>query len=167
MASKKRGCRVSEAGQAGAAIIELALLLPLLLVMVAGIIEFGRTLWYYDALSKATRNAARYLSTVDSAHIGTESGSAGSATTLVANGATQASIPWSGNDQVIITCLDPAGIGKTCVNGSNPGQIKHVRVAVSYPLQLGEWIPFVGPLLDWTANPKYTLAPHTTLRYMY
>ena len=46
----------------GVAAVEFALLLFLLLILVAGIVEFGRAFWYYDALAKATRDGARFLS---------------------------------------------------------------------------------------------------------
>lgn len=45
----------------GAAIIEFALALPLLLAMVLGITEFGRALYEYDTLAKSARTAARHL----------------------------------------------------------------------------------------------------------
>ncbi|UUZ53214.1 pilus assembly protein [Massilia sp. H-1] len=47
--------------QCGGAIIEFALILTILVSVITGILEFGRAFWYYDALSKATRNAARTL----------------------------------------------------------------------------------------------------------
>lgn len=42
------------------AMIELALTLPLLLILMFGIIEFGRLLFVYSAVITATREAARY-----------------------------------------------------------------------------------------------------------
>ena len=40
--------------------VEFALTLPLLLLLVFGVIEFGRLLFYYGAVVTATREAARY-----------------------------------------------------------------------------------------------------------
>ena len=48
--------------QRGAAIIEFALILPLLLVLTFITTEFGRAMYEYNALTKSTRDAARYLS---------------------------------------------------------------------------------------------------------
>jgi len=48
--------------QNGAALIELALVLPLLLVITALATEFGRALYQYNTLTKSVRDAARYLS---------------------------------------------------------------------------------------------------------
>ena len=47
----------------GAALAELAILVPFLVLLVAAVSEFGRFFQNYTTLSKATRSAARYLST--------------------------------------------------------------------------------------------------------
>ncbi len=49
--------------QRGVAMLEFALLLPLLLLVLFGITEFSRALFQYDTLAKTTRDACRYLST--------------------------------------------------------------------------------------------------------
>jgi Flp pilus assembly protein TadG len=49
--------------QRGVAAVEFAILLPLLLLIVFGITEFGRALHYYNTIVKATRDAARYAMT--------------------------------------------------------------------------------------------------------
>jgi hypothetical protein len=46
--------------QRGVAAVEFAILLPVLLLIVFGITEFGRALYYYNTIVKATRDAARY-----------------------------------------------------------------------------------------------------------
>jgi hypothetical protein len=48
--------------QQGVAIIEFALILPLLLLLAMTVTEFGRALYQYDLLAKSVRDAARYLS---------------------------------------------------------------------------------------------------------
>lgn len=48
--------------QHGVALIEFALVLPLLLVLTIIVFEFGRGIMYYNALTKSVRDAARYLS---------------------------------------------------------------------------------------------------------
>ncbi|HEV3468461.1 MAG TPA: TadE/TadG family type IV pilus assembly protein [Pyrinomonadaceae bacterium] len=47
----------------GTQLVELAVVLPLLLVMFGAVAEFGRFFFYYQTLTKATRAGARYLST--------------------------------------------------------------------------------------------------------
>lgn len=49
--------------QRGVAAVEFAILLPLLLFIVFGITEFGRALYSYNTIVKATRDAARFYST--------------------------------------------------------------------------------------------------------
>jgi Flp pilus assembly protein TadG len=49
--------------QRGAAAVEFALLVIPLLIMLAGITEFGRAMYYYNTLAKGARDAARLMST--------------------------------------------------------------------------------------------------------
>ena len=48
--------------QAGVAAIEMALLLPLLLLLAFGLTELGRAVYQYNTLAKAVRDGARHLS---------------------------------------------------------------------------------------------------------
>ena len=48
--------------QQGVALVEFALILPLVLLMSFIAIEFGRAIWQYNVLTKAARDAVRYLS---------------------------------------------------------------------------------------------------------
>ena len=48
--------------QKGVALVELALILPLLLLLTFITTEFGRAMFEYNAVTKSTRNAVRYLS---------------------------------------------------------------------------------------------------------
>jgi hypothetical protein len=49
--------------QRGTAIVEFALILPLLLVLTFTVTELGRAFYQYNVLAKSVREAARYLST--------------------------------------------------------------------------------------------------------
>ena len=48
--------------QKGTALVELALILPLLLLLTFITTEFGRAMFEYNAITKSTRDAVRYLS---------------------------------------------------------------------------------------------------------
>ncbi|QAU35964.1 pilus assembly protein [Janthinobacterium sp. 17J80-10] len=48
--------------QRGAALVELALILPFLLLLSFITTEFGRAMYQYNTLAKSVRDAARYLS---------------------------------------------------------------------------------------------------------
>jgi len=48
--------------QQGAALVELALIIPMLLLLSLVTTEFGRAMYEYNAVVKSTRDAVRYLS---------------------------------------------------------------------------------------------------------
>lgn len=50
--------------QGGAAAVELALILPVLLLLIFMPLFIGRYFWHYTAAQKAAQDAARYLSTI-------------------------------------------------------------------------------------------------------
>ena len=64
---RKSGCSGSLAPnrQAGQAIVEFALAVPIILVLSFGIMEFGRLFFAYSSVVTAAREAARYGSSVD------------------------------------------------------------------------------------------------------
>ena len=45
----------------GQSLLEFAMVLPLLLLLAVGTIEFGRAYYHYNTLSKAVRQSARYM----------------------------------------------------------------------------------------------------------
>ena len=66
MKTKRRvkGIRRFVKADAGGTLAELAIMVPLLVVMLAAVAEFGRFFQSYSALAKGTRAASRYLSNV-------------------------------------------------------------------------------------------------------
>lgn len=58
----KRNRGAGSQRQQGLAIVEFAMVLPLLLILLLATAEFGRALYQYNTLTKAARDAARYLS---------------------------------------------------------------------------------------------------------
>ena len=141
--------------QRGAAVVEFALLLILLLMIVAGIVEFGRTFWYYDALTKATRDGARFLSNARaSTTVALDTALQDQAKTMVVNAANSARVPSFSASRVAVSC-DPNCNAPTYVT---------VRIS-AYPITIGGWIPIfvpTGTTTTWSA----TLSPYTTMRYM-
>jgi hypothetical protein len=53
-----------QASEGGAAAVELALILPILISMLLFSLLLGRFLWHYTAAQKAAQDGARYLSTI-------------------------------------------------------------------------------------------------------
>ncbi|RJG04568.1 TadE/TadG family type IV pilus assembly protein [Noviherbaspirillum sedimenti] len=152
-------CKRRPARQHGAAVIEFALILALLISLLAGIFEFGRAFWYYDALTKATRDGARAMSvsaTADIASVGV-----GLAKKEVADAVTAAGVPDFTEGNVAVTCLNDAFDDAACTDGATPGGVR-VQI-VGYTMSIGQFIPF---LIGASSSYSATLSPHTTMRYM-
>lgn len=139
----------------GAAIVEFAFVLTLMLLVTAGIFEFGRAFQHYNALAKATRDGARYMSAAPKATI--SSVAVGNAKGLVVAEANAANLsPALTNAEVVVTCT-PA----TCADDVAP---LCVEVGISgYSINIGGVMPFVSGTTQFTG---VTLAPHTTMPYM-
>jgi len=139
----------------GAAAVEFAIVLTLMLLITAGIFEFGRAFQYYDALAKATRDGARYMSAAPKATI--SSVAVGNAKALVVTAANAANLkPLLTNGDVVVTCTPAA-----CADGTAP---QDVEVSISgYTITIGGVMPFISGTTSYTGVP---LGPHTTMRYM-
>jgi hypothetical protein len=135
------------AAQRGVAAIELAILLPLLVLIFTGMIEYGRLMWHYDVLAKATRDAARYLSNEQDV-----AAAMASARNMVDNTAAAAGV----GD------LDGGDVSITCAPGCQAPE--SVTVGISYGFTIGGWVPVIGPLN--TSVLETELSPHTTMPYM-
>lgn len=149
------------ARQRGAAAVEFAIVLSVLMLVLAGTVEIGRALWYYDALAKGTRDAARYLSTVAAGNL---NGQLAQARNIVVAAGTSARVPAMSAALVTAGCDAPAPLNCATVPA---GGIGTVTVSVGYPMVIGEWIPFV-PVGDRTDSTfAVTLRPRTTMRHMW
>lgn len=134
----------------GVAAIEFAIMLPLLVLVFTGMIEYGRLMWHYDVLAKATRDAARYLSmekTIGNAETD-------QARTMADNTAAAAGV----DDLQPV----PAQIAIAC--DPNCGTPSRVTVSINYGFVIGEWVPIIGP--NFSTQFPVTLSPHTTMPYM-
>jgi Flp pilus assembly protein TadG len=141
--------------QHGVAAVELALLITLLLLIVAGVVEFGRSIWYYDALSKATRDSARYLSYAkESETVAINTSHINKAIDMVEFAANEANVPNFEDEYVMVTCDTDCDETPT-----------HITVKVEYPILIGEWIPFFVTISPTSWNA--TLSPQTTMRYIH
>ncbi|HEU4564556.1 MAG TPA: TadE/TadG family type IV pilus assembly protein [Gemmatimonadaceae bacterium] len=110
MISTMRRLRRSERG---AAMIEFAIVLPVLLLFICGIIDFGRALWAVNALTSAAREGGRWAASQDQPSIGAIKD------TVIAR------IP-GGNGGTLLTggtALTAASNVTVCVDGSCSGTI--------------------------------------------
>ena len=152
--------------QSGVAAVEFGLLIVLLLMIVAAVIEFGRAFWYYDALTKATRDGARLVSMADVDAIETVESNA--IDMVVAAGNDAKVIPQLTTSNVEVEC-EVGGTWGNCTDGTAPDQVRVSIVNFSMVIG-GGWIPILPPPGTLGSGPvsfgTITLAPHTTMRYM-
>lgn len=141
--------------QHGAATIEFAISVCVLLLIGAGIVEFGRAFWYYDAIAKGTRDAARYLSIIPKANLGA---AGATAQAIVADAATAGGVPGFSSANVTIACAP------TC----SAVPITSVTASATYALEIGAIFPFIASA-GGGANSTFSvnLAPHTTMPYLW
>ncbi len=163
--------------QKGVAAIELAFVTLLLLLIVAGIAEFGRAFWHYNALAKGTRDAARFMSNTPNATLGNAVGNAApancnayapTAKSMVYCAAREANVSNFALANVDVACDYGAGWA-ACSNGplSTDPVPTDVKVAiVNYSVTIGGMIPFFLPTGGGVTSFTAALAPHTTMRYM-
>jgi len=148
--------------QRGVAAVEFAIVIIPMLLIVAGLIEFGRTFWYYDALAKATRDGARMMATADKDAILAAKGRAEDFIVIAANSA-KVSPALTSTDNVLVECLNAAYGVQSCTDGVAPN---HVRVTIiDFSVNIGEWIPFITQdgVRSWN---NIALSPSTTMRYL-
>jgi len=142
--------------------VELAVVMVLMLLIVAGVIGFGRAFWYADALSKSVRDGARLLSTWPVEDINSKGVVA--AKTLVVYSANAANLsPPLTDENVQVQCLGPSFSEATCANGTAPG---NVRVSITgFNVNLGAWFPFIGDagVIEYGSAG---LTPKSTMRYL-
>lgn len=144
--------------QSGAALIEFALVATILVVLLAGIYEFGRAFWFYDALSKATRDGARAMSVAKTATI--SSVGVPAAKTVVANAAVAAGITTFDTSYVTVTCLDTSYNTTSCTDGMT--SLGAVRVEITgFSVSIGHTVPLIGNNVS-----VINLTPRTTMRHM-
>lgn len=136
--------------------IEFAIILPVLILMFAGVTELGRMFYTYNSLAKATRSAARYLSTVQNV---SNSTTAGKNMVMCGNAG---GCGGQGQPAVILPNLTANNIVITPpVAGTAP--VKYVTVEITGYT----YTPLVFNLSQMTGQTfNMYLAPSTRMRYM-
>lgn len=147
--------------QHGAAAVEFAFGIVLMLLITAGIFEFGRAFWYYNALDKATRDAARYLSALPGTEMTNPTTAAAAIKTaqdLVVAAVNNANVrPAIDTSKVAVTCDAACGVSTKPLN---------ITVSITgFSIRIGGVFPFVGGPTGGNYG-DIGLAPHTTMRYM-
>lgn len=152
IAARARGTRGLARDERGTQLVELAIVLPLLLVMLGAAAEFGRFFYTYQTLAKATRAGARYLMTES------------------ADGTSDAKA------ENLVVYGDESGNGTPVVSGLTPGQVIITRSGGTGAFPERVTVKIVGytyqPIFDLgklVGRPGLSLrigvSPSTTMRY--
>ncbi len=141
--------RLFKACEAGTQLAELAIVLPILLVLFGATAEFGRFFYTYTTLAKATRAGARYLTASATA-------SDDDAKRLVVNGTT---------DDGVSPILSGLSTGNVLITRDGPtGYPETVTVEISgYQY---EPIFDLGKLMGNSFSLNVDVSPSTTMRYI-
>ena len=136
--------------------IEFAIVLPVLVLLFAGVTELGRLFYTYNSLAKATRSGARYLSTVKNVANDTTA-----AKNIVMCG-NAAGCGGSGQPVVIVPNLTASNIVVT-PPPSGTAAVKYVTVEITgYTYK-----PLVFDLSAMTGGDfNLSLTPSTRMRFM-
>ncbi len=153
------GRRRPEAAQRGQGLVEFALVLPIFLLMLFGLIDGGRFVYENSVVSQAAREGAR-LATVEARWLGSSDPSCGAVggptcpATVTGPGSLQADVASAVNrmvapfgsvsaSDVFIRCTDPSSLptgawtGVSCVD-NGPDMVVSVRVVMTFnPLTPG------------------------------
>ena len=152
----------------GGALAELAILVPFLAVMLAGVCEFGRYFQNYNTVAKATRTASRYLSN----HPLTAE-EIGKAQSLAVCGKLVCEV----TDKPLVTGLSAANV---CVETTGSPKVVSVTVRIPRPTTPCSptagaggaspltYVPIfnVGALLGTGLSLDLPIAPSTTMYYI-
>jgi Flp pilus assembly protein TadG len=143
----------------GTQLIELAIVLPVLILMFASAVEMGRMFFTYTTLQKSTEGAARYLSSVQAPNGTFASADITTAKNMLVCGKTATC---SGETPIV------SGLQAGNVTITSPGTgvgIRYVTVSVSYA-----YTPLVFNLGSMTGSQNlslnYTFTPSIKMRYM-
>ena len=142
--------------QTGVAIVEFTIVLPIMLFLILAVAEFGRAFMYYNTLTRAVRDSARYVSSKalkgQSQVVDIDAALIQNATNLVAHG-------------------NVAGTGVTLLKNTSPGTVTVVdegdgiiSVTASYP-----YTPMLGNVLpDMLGNggiaTAFTMRAQATMK---
>lgn len=116
-----------------AAVIEFAVVIPVLLMFVLGIIEYGRMLMVAQVTTNASREGARYAVQADTTATGVD--------TYVRGYLKSASVPDAAVTTVALEYQDSAGTWQTCTGPSTLTAGTQVRVRVEIDFSKVSWLP--------------------------
>lgn len=129
-----------------AAAAEMALMLPMLMVMLFGFLEIGHFMWSEHKVIEGVRAGARYASRLPITTICPSSGTVPSSVrtdiaTLTRTGSITGTVPvvpgWTDNNQVDVTCGNFVGTGIYTAYGANGSTVTVKSTNLTYPSLFG------------------------------
>jgi Flp pilus assembly protein TadG len=146
--------------QRGAAAVEFAILAIPLLVILTGITEYGRALYYYNAIAKAARDGARLLSTQTPADPDYATLTASVTCTVVyGNGACTGQPLIPGLSTAMVNICDPVACPAThaaVATGTGVANLVTIEVGGQNGYTFGSMAPFMPAIFG---VPSLTFAP--------
>jgi Flp pilus assembly protein TadG len=130
-----------QAGERGQALAEFALILPLILLFIAGVVEMGRAWNIKQVVTDAAREGARWTVVQDEDLANLDAVQAKIEERLALGGVSGATIQFSSADPDCATAAD-------CYH-TEDGFGKEMTVSVSAPFQMN----LIGVLLKWAGGP--------------
>jgi hypothetical protein len=152
--------------QRGSIAVEFAFVLFPLLLMLSGIIEFGRAFWHANVLNKVTRDAARVLSEREFLNWGEQEKRKFINEVMLYANISSLNPPLEATEVEVECGYGDSGSAFTFVPCSSLGKPVNVRVRiVEYSITLGHWMPFIG--LNGRFSPATVrLSPSSTMPYL-
>jgi Flp pilus assembly protein TadG len=137
----------------GQALAEFALVLPLILLFIAGVVEMGRAWNIKQVVTDAAREGVRWTVVQDEDVPNLAAVQAKIEERLALGGVTTSTIVFSSDDPACAVAAD-------CFH-ANPGIGKEMTVSVSTPFQMN----LIGTLLGWAGGPtSVTINTNATMR---
>ena len=144
----------------GAVAVEFAILVIPLLVLLTGITEYGRALYYYNSITKSVRDAARLLSTQTPADPGYGALVNGATCTVIHGNATCTGAPLvPGLAAAMVSICDPAACPATHAaqaTGTGVANLVTVTLGGQTPYTFTSIAPFVPAIFG---VPSFNFAP--------
>lgn len=139
----RRGERVH-----GQALVEFAVVVPVFMLILGGVIQFGVLFWDQNTLNQIVRDAGRYAATV------ADCTSASNSDIVTRTQALEAQTPFSGTYGPITVVLPAAGSTGSCPPGSNADV---VWVSLTAQATVPVFFPLVNGAISSTAT--YRMEP--------
>lgn len=134
----------SKFARRGQAVVEFALVLPLVLILVIGVFEFARAWNIQQVLTDAAREGAR---------VAVVGSGAGESKAVI-----ESKVNTVINNALSVAAIDPADV---VIEGAGEGRGNPVKVRIELPYRFS----FLGPLMGWTiGKSSLTLRTSITMR---